>query len=72
MHINACSKANEDFGVGERVLVQMQGVEGNQLGTVRYVGATEFEEGTWIGIEFAVPVGKNDGEVKVCIICKMY
>ena len=44
----------------------MQTNEGNQLGVVRYLGATDFEEGTWVGVEYTAPVGKNDGEVKVC------
>ncbi|KAM6915006.1 kinesin-like protein KIF13B [Xenentodon cancila] len=35
----------------------------NKSGVVRYVGSTEFAEGTWVGVELEVPAGKNDGSV---------
>jgi len=35
----------------------------DQIGVVRYIGNTHFEEGTWVGIELRTPEGKNDGSV---------
>lgn len=36
----------------------------NELGTIRYIGTTEFGEGTWLGVELRTPKGKNDGSVQ--------
>lgn len=32
----------------------------NSLGTVRFVGSTQFADGEWFGIELEKPLGKNE------------
>ncbi|KAL5111747.1 CAP-Gly domain-containing linker protein 1 [Taenia crassiceps] len=44
--------------VGDRVQVS-----GSRVGTVRFIGPTDFAAGEWVGIELDEPLGKNDGTV---------
>lgn len=50
----------EELKVGSRVLVKDKSLEG----TVRFVGATLFAPGKWIGIELDESKGKNNGLVQ--------
>lgn len=48
------------LSVGERVAVDSMGI----VGTLRFIGTTQFKEGMWAGIQLdIVGTGKNDGSV---------
>lgn len=52
--------------VGDRCEVQLMDDDDSlaRRGTVRFLGLTEFQPGTWVGIQYDEPLGKNDGSVK--------
>uniref|UniRef100_A0A8B9PU49 CAP-Gly domain containing linker protein family member 4 n=1 Tax=Apteryx owenii TaxID=8824 RepID=A0A8B9PU49_APTOW len=45
----------------------------NEMGTIRYIGPTEFAPGIWLGLELRSAKGKNDGSVgeKRYFTCKL-
>ena len=49
----------EDYRVGQTVQLKNE-----NIGIVRYVGATAFASGEWIGVELEDQTGKNDGSVQ--------
>lgn len=54
------SKPAASLRVGERVAVDSMGI----VGTLKYLGPTQFKEGVWAGIQLdIVGTGKNDGSV---------
>lgn len=47
--------------VGSRCEIESLEPGLSKRGTVRFVGATKFSKGVWIGVEYDEPLGKNDG-----------
>lgn len=45
----------------------------NEMGTIRYIGPTDFAPGVWLGLELRSAKGKNDGSVgeKRYFTCKL-
>ncbi|ENN75840.1 hypothetical protein YQE_07569, partial [Dendroctonus ponderosae] len=55
------SSAHIDYKLGDRVIIKSG--QGSKVGTVRFMGVTEFATGEWVGVELDEPRGKNDGSV---------
>lgn len=47
--------------IGSRCQIESSEPGFHKRGTVRFVGKTKFALGTWIGVEYDEPIGKNDG-----------
>ncbi|KRT81333.1 hypothetical protein AMK59_4938, partial [Oryctes borbonicus] len=55
------SSALVDFKLGDRVIIKSS--QGSKIGTLRFMGCTDFAAGEWCGVELDEPRGKNDGSV---------
>ena len=53
----AKTRSADKFGVGSRCFVD------GRVCVVRFMGRTQFSPGTWLGLEFEGPTGKNNGSV---------
>lgn len=50
-----------ELNIGDQV--QINSASGARIGTLRFIGPTEFAKGTWCGVELNEANGKNDGAV---------
>ncbi|XP_061575387.1 tubulin-folding cofactor B [Cololabis saira] len=54
--------AADSISVGNRCKVEVAG-QPTKLGTVMYVGTTDFKPGFWVGVKYDEPLGKHNGTV---------
>lgn len=55
------STSNYQLSIGDRV--KFESNTGEKIGTLRFIGTTDFAKGDWCGIELDEKLGKNDGSV---------
>ncbi|XP_053523076.1 CAP-Gly domain-containing linker protein 4 [Artibeus jamaicensis] len=60
---SGAAQAGAERGARLREGAQVLLTSSNEMGTVRYVGPTDFAAGIWLGLELRSAKGKNDGAV---------
>ena len=48
-----------NFHINDKVFVNSGTIK--RYGKIKFIGATKFQPGTWVGVELDAPAGKNDG-----------
>ncbi len=59
--VSKTSSSSFPVSLGMHVLAKT--AVGEKNGILRFIGPTRFAEGEWFGVEFRLPVGKNNGSV---------
>uniref|UniRef100_A0A3B5M8E8 CAP-Gly domain-containing protein n=1 Tax=Xiphophorus couchianus TaxID=32473 RepID=A0A3B5M8E8_9TELE len=57
--LSSCSDSQVRLHVGMQVFLS----SANEMAFIRFLGATDFAPGLWLGLELRSPKGKNDGSV---------
>jgi len=57
------AELSKNIQVGDRCQVSVP-KQPKKIGSVAYVGDVDFKPGSWVGVKYDEPLGKNDGSVK--------